>query len=142
MMKAGTYYIGDLCYVMDDKEWDEFCSLTISDYECKDGEFQFADGRCFATYGTAYGDGTYNSNIETTHAVDAGLIGCILVEDIRANKYPDISKLGAIVEFKEDFETSYENGNIKFGHVEVYTADDAHWEDEYYESDDNDDEDF
>ena len=38
-MPAGRYYIGDLCYVMSDEEWDEFCSLTIKDNKCFDGEF-------------------------------------------------------------------------------------------------------
>ena len=33
-MPAGKYYIGDLCYVMSDKEWEEFCSLTIKDNKC------------------------------------------------------------------------------------------------------------
>ena len=76
MMPAGKYYIGDLCYVMTNEEWDEFCKLTISGHECVDGEFTFADGRRFATYGTKWGDGEYRSNIGTKHSVDAGLIGC------------------------------------------------------------------
>lgn len=28
MMKAGTYYVGDLCYVLHE-DWDEVCSLII-----------------------------------------------------------------------------------------------------------------
>ena len=27
MMPAGKYYVGDLCYVMTDAEWDEMCGL-------------------------------------------------------------------------------------------------------------------
>jgi len=132
MMKAGTYYIGDLCYVMTDSEWDEFCDLTIKGEKCLDGEFTFKDGRSFATYGTLYGDGGYHSNIGTSHSVDAGLIGCIRVEDIRANKYEDIAELGAIHTFVEDFQTSGGrgtqgwNGTIKFGSVEVYTGGEEH----------------
>ena len=56
MMPAGKYYIGDLCYVMH-PEWDEFCRITISGNECLQGEFNLADGRRFATFTTAYGDG-------------------------------------------------------------------------------------
>ena len=56
MMPAGTYYVGDLCYVMSDEEWDQFCSITIEGMNCLEGEFTMPDGRRFATYGTAYGD--------------------------------------------------------------------------------------
>jgi hypothetical protein len=129
MMQAGKYYIGDLCYVMTDNEWDEVCSLTIKNNECIDGEFQFADGRRFATYGTAYGDGEYRSNLGTVHGVDSGSIGCIRVEDICADKYDNIEQLGAIVEFETDFVTSGGRGDrewegtIQFGRMLIETDD-------------------
>jgi len=127
MMQAGKYYIGDLCYVMSDNEWDEFCGITIKGNQCLDGEFEMKDGRKFATYGTAYGDGLYRSNIGTKHAVDAGLIGCIRVEDIRAEKYDNIESLGAVVEFQNPFTTAGGRGDrdwdgeIRFGHVRIET---------------------
>jgi len=120
-MPAGRYYVGDLCYVMH-PEWDEFCELTIRGEQCLDGEFVLKDGRRFATFGTAYGDGTYRSNIGTEHSVDAGLIGCIRVEDIRDDEYNDLEDLGAIVEFDQPFEVSEDQGLIVFGHVQIETA--------------------
>lgn len=120
-MPAGRYYIGDLCYVMH-PEWDEFCTITINDRQCLDGEFTLADGRRFATFGTAYGDGTYRSNIGTSHSVDAGLIGCIRVEDIRDDQYNNIEELGAVVEFDQPFEVSSDQGLLVFGHVQIETA--------------------
>ena len=131
-MPAGKYYIGDLCYVMHD-EWSEFCDLTIKGEQCLDGEFVLKDGRRFATLRTAYGDGTYRSSINTLHSVDAGLIGCIRVEDIRDNTYsPErIEQLGAIVEFAEPFEVEADYGLLKFGHVLIETAaDEEEYEDE------------
>lgn len=130
MMPAGRYYIGDLCYVMDDDEWDEFCSITIKGNECLDGEFVMRDGRKFATYGTRWGDGEYRDQQGNRYGVDAGLIGCIRVEDIRANKYPDIERLGAIHEFATDFVTGGGRGSrnwsgtIQFGRVLIETGDD------------------
>ena len=121
-MPAGKYYIGDLCYVMH-PEWDEFCQLTITDHKCLDGEFTLSDGRRFASFGTAYGDGTYCSNIGTEHSVDAGLIGCIRVEDIQDKQYDNIEELGAIVEFDQPFEVSGNQGLIVFGHVQIETGD-------------------
>ena len=135
MMPAGRYYVGDLCYVMDDEEWEQFCSLTIQGNRCVDGEFNLPDGRRFATYGTAWGDGLYRDQHKNEYSVDAGLIGCIRVEDIRAEKYEDIERLGAIHEFATDFITSGGRGTpnwkgvIQFGRVLIETDSDG-WEDE------------
>jgi hypothetical protein len=134
-MPAGRYYIGDLCYVMTDDEWDEFCKLTIKGHECLDGEFEMADGRRFATYGTKWGDGSYTDNHGNSYSVDAGLIGCIRVEDIRAEKYSDIDRLGAFHEFTTDFVTDGGRGSrnwsgtIQFGRILIETDS----EDEVYD---------
>ena len=126
-MPAGRYYVGDLCYVMTDAEWDQFCAITIKDNKCLDGEFEMPDGRKFATYGTAWGDGCYRDQFGNEYGVDAGLIGCIRVEDIRADKYEDIESLGKIHEFVSDFVTSGGrntpdwNGTIQFGRVAIET---------------------
>lgn len=127
-MPAGKYYIGDLCYVMH-PEWDECCELFFPyvhgqpEHEVE-GEFTLKDGRRFASFRTAYGDGTYHSNIGTEHSVDAGIIGCILAEDIRDNKYDQetLEGLGAFVEFAEPFEVSSDQGLLIFGHVQIETA--------------------
>lgn len=131
-MPAGRYYIGDLCYVMH-PEWNECCDLFFpaSSYPGQaEGEFALRDGRRFASFGTAYGDGTYRSNIGTSHAVDSGSIGCIRVEDIRDDQYDNIEELGAIVEFDQPFEVSKDQGLLVFGHVEIETAGDYDWDEE------------
>jgi hypothetical protein len=125
MMPAGKYFIGDLCYVMHDV-WDEVCGF---DFE---GEFTLKDGRKAASFFTLHGDGSYSSNIGTTHCVDSGSIGCILVNDIRDDSYDDIEKLGAIVEFKNDFTVDADGGKLFFGHIVINT--------DFY--DDNDDDYF
>ena len=123
-MPAGRYYIGDLCYVMH-PEWQECCELFFppgAPGRGVEGEFTLKDGRRFASFGTAYGDGTYSSNMTTVHSVDSGSIGCIRVEDIRDNEYDNIEELGAFVEFAEPFEVSANAGILKFGQVEIDTA--------------------
>lgn len=117
MMPAGRYYIGDLCYVMHN-EWDEFCSLTTKGNECIDGEFNLKDGRRFATYGTKYGDGCYDGL-----SVDAGLIGCIRVDDIDFSCVENSMHLGRIVEFGKPFETGEHDGEIFFGDIRIDTGD-------------------
>lgn len=137
MMPAGRYYVGDLCYVMTDEEWSEFCDLTLKGNEVVDGEFALRDGRRFASYSTMYGDGAYPDQYGRLYSVDAGLIGCIRVEDIRADKYSDLTQLGSIVEFNTEFVTGGGRGQrtwggtIQFGAVAIETGDIEEEESEY-----------
>ena len=131
-MPAGIYYIGDLCYVMN-KEWDEFCELTIVEgNHIKEGEMKLADGRAFAAYSTAYGDGEYTSNYGHVLGVDAGLIGCIRVDDITDAFELKLDELGCVVEFAHEFNTYEEAGIITFGHISINTdwSDDDDYDDE------------
>jgi len=127
MMPPGKYYVGDLCYVMTNEDWREFCDITLDGQKVKDGEFEFKDGRRFATYSTAFGDGVYHDQYGHSYSVDAGLIGCILVEDIKSNKYDNLLDLGAILEFDTEFVTSGGRGEsgwegtIQFGYVYIET---------------------
>lgn len=129
-MPSGRYYVGDLCYVMDDDEWDECVSLFFpnSGNDQVEGEFALKDGRRFANFGTAWGDGVYNSNVGTQHSVDSGSIGCIRVEDIRGETYATMERLGSVVDFTAPFEVSRHGGTLVFGHVRIET-------DEVYDDD-------
>ena len=139
-MKAGKYYVGDLCYVLHEA-WDEFCSLTIEGHKCLEGEFTLKDGRRFATYSTMHGDGVYRDQYKREYDVDAGLIGCILVDDINMTDPDSINYLtgGQIVDFPSDFTTRGGrsdmgqdwDGVIQFGSLYIETDSDG-WDDEEY----------
>jgi hypothetical protein len=133
-MSAGKYYVGDLCYVMHD-EWKECCNLFFpSDAPPRgvDGEFTLKDGRRFVSYGTQWGDGVYHDQYGHSYSVDAGLIGCIKVEDIR-DDISDILRLGAIIDFNEPFEcSSTDDGLIKIGFVEIPTGYDEEEDEQEY----------
>lgn len=131
-MSAGKYWIGDLCYVMH-KEWDEVCDITIDGKVCKSGEFTLNDGRRFAIYGTAHGDGVYFDKEQRDYGVDSGTIGCILVSDINEDEILDG---GHIVDFPKEFNTYSRTGVIYFGDLGIDTDPDLDCvEDEYYEDD-------
>jgi len=130
MMKAGTYYVGDLCYVLHD-EWDEVCELIIKDGVCLDGEFTLKDGRRFAIYSTAYGDGTYLDQSGNEYGVDAGSIGCILLSDINLESEGNFLTGGNVVPFENDFHTDEEDGRIMFGSLIIDT--DPVYDEEKYE---------
>jgi hypothetical protein len=129
MMKAGTYYIGDLCYVMHDR-WDEFCALTCSGHNVLDGEFNLKDGTRFATFTTRWGDGTYFDEQGNEYPVDAGLIGCINVKDIVASEFGNIVN-GRVIEFVNDFSTFKAGSVIRFGSVVIETDPAEELEEEY-----------
>jgi len=133
MMKAGKYYIGDLCYVMHG-EWDEFCNLTIVGDKVLDGEFNLADGRKFATFTTQWGDGTYQDQQGREYSVDAGLIGCIALENIDLINPDNSIAGGQVVEFVQPFSTWSAGGEIRFGTVLIdtdYTEVEEELEEEY-----------
>jgi len=127
MMQPGKYYVGDLCYVMHN-EWDEFCDVTIKGNECLEGEFNLKDGRRFATFGTKWGDGEYYDQYGNPYSVDAGLIGCIRINDIDLKNDLNHISGGAIIEFEHPFEVSGGRSNgrdwdgvIRIGHLVIQT---------------------
>jgi hypothetical protein len=121
---AGTYYVGDLCYVMNDR-WDEICDQIISDRNRGDGEFKLRDGIRFASYGTRWGDGCYQDQNRRMYGVDAGIIGCIATKDIDIDirgEYEEGERFGGqIIKFDRPFTTSSRNGMIIIGHIEIDT---------------------
>lgn len=119
-MPAGSYYIGDLCYVLNDN-WDEVCSLFFegrTDHGCNQGGFTLKDGRNFVCFNTAWGDGSYEDNYGRQYGVDAGCIGAMQVP----NCFEGAPLGGNIVEFKNEFECRKEGrGLLIFGNVEIET---------------------
>jgi hypothetical protein len=131
MMIKGEYYVGDLCYVLND-EWDEVCRLLFAgrdDHGCNQGEFNLSDGRRFAIYNTAYGDGTYYDQNDRGYAVDAGSIGCILMEDIDLTHPDNFISGGQQITFDQDFYTGKLDGKLMFHNVSIET--DPVYEEEY-----------
>jgi|LakMenEpi03Aug12_release.lakeMendotaPanAssembly.Ray.scaffolds.fasta_scaffold00051_69 hypothetical protein len=125
MLPAGEYYIGDLCYVIDDENWDNFCAMTCFGNHVLDGEFNF-QGTAIACYGTMYGDGCYRDQTGHEYPVDAGLIGCILLSEITK---PEGVEHGRVVTFERSFRTFSYRGVIGFDNVQIDTSDNE--KDEY-----------
>lgn len=129
-MPAGNYYVGDLCYVLHD-EWDECCNLFFqgrNDHGCNEGEFTLKDGRRFANFNTAIGDGSYQDQRGRYYSVDSGSIGCVLLTDLDLENADNFIRAGQIVDFPNDFEVYSEGGVLHFGSLEIDT--DPEWEEE------------
>jgi hypothetical protein len=130
-MKSGIYYVGDLCYVLHER-WDEVCSLIIDGHRCVDGEFNLKDGTRFAIYGTAYGDGNYFDQNGKSYDVDAGSIGCVLLDDIDLSNKENFLSGGNVHTFDTSFYTGTMDGKIMFHTVSIDT-DPVYSEEEEYE---------
>ena len=101
-LPAGDYYIGDLCYVVEN--WEEYHKLffPVEGGDQHVGVFTNSAGVKFANYGTAFGDGIYRDEEGNEYAVDSGSIGCIPIEAIQ-----EPHALGNIVNFPVDFDCEY-----------------------------------
>ena len=122
-MKAGKYFIGDLCYVLSSK-WNEVCDLTISGHECLEGKFTMSDGTEFAMFGTAHGDGYYHDQRGNGYPVDSGSIGCVLFDKIDDIDKEYLERSGTVLDIPNDFEVEAENGVISIGPITINTDDD------------------
>lgn len=117
-MEAGRYWVGDLCYVLSDDEWDDVCELTIKGNNVIDGEFQLPSGKRFSMISTEYGDGTYDDQYGNSYPVDSGSLGCILLSDIS-----EVSDLGNVHNFSTNFACSRdEDGVVRIGHIFIPTS--------------------
>lgn len=132
---AGTYWVGDLCYVLH-AEWDEVCELFFAgrtDHGCNQGEFTLKDGRRFVAFNTAHGDGTYYDNRGRDYSVDAGLIGMIKLSDIDLGNGENDVNLGHTIAPQHSFACMCEDGWMTFGKLSIDT------DPEYdYDEEDND----
>jgi hypothetical protein len=151
VLPAGSYFIGDLCYVMTNNMWDKWLNETAvydADGKLDTYEDGFYDvyGHKVGWHGTAYGDGCYpatqNGNVSKSSscAVDSGTIGiipthlvCSLFEgDVDMVTRMFTGDLGIVHRFDHEF--TVELGvNSRFGHIVVRTSeDDSEFECEDY----------
>lgn len=103
----GRYFIGDICYALPDKIYDE---VWGDKYQYENGSY---DG--FAVHGTAYGDGTYEGTDGVSYSVDAGVIGITDISKEQRYDNNELSRLGKIVEVKDSLIMNCDdNGNFEF----------------------------
>lgn len=110
-MKAGTYYVGDPCYVFSSDEWDKV-------WDCFGDGLDEVNGKDVWSMHTMYGDGAYRGNDHKTYGVDSGCLGVVPVEVI--TQKIDRRSMN-VVEFEQDFECSWENGFFQIGHIGIQT---------------------
>lgn len=116
MENQEAWFVGDLCYVMDDV-WNEVCNLIFpSGGHGVYGKHTLRDGRSFVVFSTYFGDGVYPDQFGNSYPVDAGLIGAIRKSDIRDRAVrPDLGTFHVMTP-SDVFNGSYEkDGTIVIG---------------------------
>lgn len=118
-MPAGTYYLGDPCYVIDDKNWQAF--LDYFEIQLVNGENQYAtaiiDNHLTFVAFTLNGDGTYFDNHGNEFPCDAGMLGCVPLLLTDSDRVYDVHEhdLGIIVTFDKEFTVDCHDGIIYIG---------------------------
>ena len=135
VLAAGTYYIGDPCYVFADR-WGDFLDSVQSPLADRfvglagivpDGHLpadSIEDLFRAAVFSTAHGDGFYRSSHGAVYPVDAGMLGAVPVD--MPDGSPEPGEV-TVETFDEDFVCSADSrtGTIRFGHIVIDTRHDA-----------------
>jgi hypothetical protein len=145
-LPPGTYYVGDLCYVFDDKKWKEICGY-MNNRDCIIHEsgaaicYKSPDGMVFYVLSTL-ADGEYKDQFERIYPVDTASIGCIHERYIDKAKMDEYNEpCGYLIDFKRKFKCSVDpcGGDFMFGN-EVRIIMDEEEEEEYEEDEEEEDE--
>lgn len=143
-LPAGTYYVGDICYVVDNEKWVNFCEdmFPSETFTQLDGIFETGEGINYANFGTKYGDGKYYDQLGRSYVVDSGTIGCIPVCALGEFNEEEARRLGNIIDFPTSFEVEYddESGLISLGSVSILTGDYPEDEEDEYDYNSEDEE--
>ena len=115
IVPPGKYVLGDPCYVVPGKDWDDL--LGSCDYF--NHPVGLIHGYQILAFSTRWGDGTYCDNRGKKYPVDAGLIG--LVPADYAEGYND--QASHIVEFQYNVKCTRDaEGVLTFGGIEIDTS--------------------
>lgn len=129
-MPPGTYFLGDPCYAIDDREtWDSFLHMAWANEDAYSAGLILAtiDDQPVLGMSTLYGDGGYQDQYGArTFAVDAGMIGLVpvaLVERYSDKSREELDRLGLFISTSEPLRCTSMGGTLSFGDIRIETDD-------------------
>lgn len=109
-LPAGSYYIGDPCYVMGD-DWEEYLEAWYLGKTWR--------GQPIAAFSTM-GDGTHQDDLGREYSVDSVILAAIPAE--RVTDPVMAAQLGQMITFPAPFRCSRDRrGRIRFGDIVIRT---------------------
>ena len=113
---AGTYYLCDPCYAINDEEWDNILEssgmLTRVYAEHERG--------VICAFSTSYGDGTYPGSDGHDYDVDAGLIGLVDARYWKGEEQP-YSSTFVILTTPTECSSRERGAVLRFGDITINT---------------------
>lgn len=121
-LKKGKYYVGDPCYIFKEN----WIKVLHDTHYFDDGEIVKVFNEDCIAGGTAFSDGMYLDNYNREYYVDAGLLGVLPVSLLLIDNLYTVEEIEKaegmhIIEFKNDFEVSIDNGIFKFDTIIIDT---------------------
>lgn len=140
VLPPGKYYIGDICYVLDDDVYTGVWGKA----KYANGVYE-VDGNKFAVHMTAYGDGEYMGSNKISYCVDAGNIGIVPIKLCKANSEQDIeeTELGSFYESDKEVHFRCYDGDFWIDDINIDTTGESEYdsEEEYDDDEDSDSDD-
>jgi hypothetical protein len=102
-IQAGTYYLGDPCYALEDKD---YTGIWGNIHKYRNGAYKI-NGYDFIVHSTFYGDGTYLDTKGRSYYVDSGTIALI---DMNIIEKKDKLRLGHVFKFNKNVNFIYDAG--------------------------------
>jgi hypothetical protein len=130
---AGTYYIGDLGFVL--KEWDQFCAAVFKgSRSIVSGDFDWK-GKKGWLHHVPRGRGKYRDGTDREYVVETGLIGVIPTALI-THFHADMRKNGNVTKIADPFICQYadEGGVFTISNIVIRTGGDDDVETDYQQS--------
>ena len=133
-LPAGAYYIGDPCYILNDKTYDNILMPVMREanrngrdtYEFYSNPHNEYTQRG-VVMGTLHGDGIYYDNIGVSYPVDSGQIACIDIASIGLKAdiiYYVNTKAVYLYNFDKPFDcVRHDNGVLRFNSISINTGD-------------------
>jgi len=118
-LKAGTYYVGDPCYVFGEN-WSK---VIKSENFCNSNETTKIFGfDCFTA--STGGDGTLDDNFGRSYSIDSGTFSVIPIELLNVDKKQTIEKIHVknnmhIIDFKHDFNVCDDDGVFLIDNITI-----------------------
>ena len=123
---AGTYWLGDPCYVFDDEQWDD---LIDNNFDSpihilfdKDPDNFTLNQHQILMFRTSHGDGVYVDAGVGEYPVDSGTIGLVPIALVPNHEdFEKVQKLGGVVTFDKDVNcgVDYWDDYMVFGHIRI-----------------------
>lgn len=121
-LPAGTYYVGDPCYLIPDPHYEPWIAKAEVHTDDEDVLAAEIGGYPIAACGTE-ADGVYIDNDGREYGVDSGLVG-VVPQAFAVKDDADIVDLVHLIQFDTDFDvhTAGEN-TIRMGHITITVED-------------------